>query len=136
PAGTAATFTLTVRVDPGAVVFPGQQSTVTNTVTVSSGTTDPDPADNSATATTSVNALADLGVALTDAPDPVVRGNPLTYKIALPNVGPSNSRQVQITVPIPAGTTFVSFAPPGFPWIASTPPVRGTGVVIVTPISP
>ena len=56
PLAGSAAFTLTVRVDPAAA----DGTTVTNTAGVSSATLDPDPLDNSATATTTVGLALDL----------------------------------------------------------------------------
>jgi uncharacterized repeat protein (TIGR01451 family) len=59
---------------------------------------------------------ADLAVTKTDILDPVVAGSNLTYTITVTNAGPNNARSVQLTDPVPASTTFVSFtAPPAGP---------------------
>src|SRR5204863_10172109 len=41
-------------------------------------------------------------------PDPVTAGNNLSYTITVTNGGPSFARSVQVTDPVPAGTSFVS----------------------------
>jgi uncharacterized repeat protein (TIGR01451 family) len=56
PSGTSAAFTLVARVDATAPAG----TAITNTASVSSSTTDLDPADNAATATTSVGLALDL----------------------------------------------------------------------------
>src|SRR5436305_15212940 len=43
-----------------------------------------------------------------DSPDPVTAGNNLSYTITVINGGPSFARSVQVTDPVPAGTSFVS----------------------------
>ncbi len=51
---------------------------------------------------------ADLSVTLADAPDPVNAGENLTYTVTATNNGPSDAANVSITLPLPAGTSFVS----------------------------
>ncbi|HZI67739.1 MAG TPA: IPT/TIG domain-containing protein [Thermoanaerobaculia bacterium] len=88
-------------------------SSVSNTASVSSQTADSNLANNSATATTSVTTTAstDLSITKTDSPDPVLSGNNLTYTITVDNIGPNNATSVEISDPLPGGTTFVSCAP-------------------------
>jgi uncharacterized repeat protein (TIGR01451 family) len=50
----------------------------------------------------------DLLVTLTDAPDPVGVGSPLTYTVQVANTGPSTASNVQLTDTLPAGVEFVS----------------------------
>jgi uncharacterized repeat protein (TIGR01451 family) len=51
---------------------------------------------------------ADLTLSVTDAPDPVVVNNELTYSATITNNGPSSTAGVQINISLPAGATFVS----------------------------
>jgi uncharacterized repeat protein (TIGR01451 family) len=81
---------------------------LTNTAAASATTVDPVPGNNSATATTVVNAAADLSLSKTDAPDPVLVGSNLTYMLTVTNDGPSDAAGVSISDPLPAGVTFVS----------------------------
>ncbi|MEA2558676.1 MAG: uncharacterized protein QOH06_180 [Acidobacteriota bacterium] len=104
-----AVFTLTVAVDPG--VAAG--TVLSNTVEITSATGDPDSADHSATATTTVAASADLSVTKVDSPDPVDAGENLTYTITVTNDGPSNAASVSLSDTLPAETTFVSLSSPG-----------------------
>ena len=106
-AGGSGVFTLVVNVNAG--VASG--TIIGNTATVGSSTFDPNTSNNSATATTTVNASADLSVTKTDSPDPVIAGNNLTYTITVSNAGPSDAA-VQLSDSVPTGTTFVSFAAP------------------------
>lgn len=53
----------------------------------------------------------DLVTTKTDAPDPVLAGQTLTYTIAVGNSGPDNATGVTLTDTLPAGTTFVSATP-------------------------
>jgi len=74
---------------------------------------------------------ADLQVAKTDSPDPVVAGANITYTITVTNAGPGTAQNVSFSDPVPTGTTFVSFTSPGG-WTSSTPAVGGTGTVTST----
>jgi hypothetical protein len=124
PAG-GANFTLVVSVSAAATAG----SVISNTVTVASATTDPTPGNNSATATTTVGAgSADLAVTKTDAPDPVVAGQNITYTITASNAGPSNATTATLTDTLPAGTTFVSLSTPAG-WTCTTPAVGAGGTV-------
>jgi uncharacterized repeat protein (TIGR01451 family) len=51
---------------------------------------------------------ADLAVTLTDSPDPVPQGSPLTYTAAVVNNGPSAATSVTLTDTLPAQVSFVS----------------------------
>jgi len=51
---------------------------------------------------------ADLSVAKTDSPDPLLVGANLTYNITVTNAGPATANNVTLTDPLPAGVTFVS----------------------------
>ena len=79
-----------------------------NFATVTSDTDDPIPGNNSANATTTVDTEADLVIAMTDNPDPVIAGNQLTYTITVTNGGPSDAQNVVVTDTLPAGVTFDS----------------------------
>ena len=54
---------------------------------------------------------ADLAITLTDVPDPVVAGTQLTYTATAINNGAFPADGVSISLPLPAGTTFVSATP-------------------------
>src|SRR5262249_43358696 len=88
-------------------------TTITNTATVAlvgAGVVDPNPANDTDTETTTVNAQADIQVIKTDAPDPVIAGQNVTYTISVTNAGPSDAQNVTLSDTVPTGTTFVSFA--------------------------
>ena len=104
---TAVTRTATIV----ALVSPAQLANLSATATASSSTTDLTPGNNSATAATTVNTSADLSITLTDTPDPVIAGTNLTYVATLSNAGPSDAQGATITLPLPAGTSFVSTSP-------------------------
>ncbi len=126
-AGGTAAFTVVAKLDLTVV----NDSTLTATVTTSSSATDPTPGNNSATTTTLAKSGADLQIALTDSPDPVIAGTELTYTIDLINNGPLDANSASVTDTLPAGTTFVSLTTPAG-WSATTPAVGGTGAVTIT----
>ena len=105
--GGTATYFLTGTVDPAAT------GTLANTVTVAMppGGFDPNTADNTATDTDTVVPEADVAVAKTDTPDPVLPGGTLTYTVTVSNLGPSTATGVTMTDTLPAGVTFVSSVP-------------------------
>jgi uncharacterized repeat protein (TIGR01451 family) len=99
--------------------------------------TDPDGNTSEFSATfppTIVPASSDVGVVLSDAPDPVTAGANLTYTIGVTNAGPDAASGVQVRFSIPAGTTFVSVAAPQG-WLATAPAVGGIGDVVVSIVS-
>src|SRR6267142_1805545 len=68
--------------------------------------------DTAGPVTTLVVTEADLVVAKTDTPDPVVAGNNITYTITVNNGGPSDAQTVVMEDMVPTGTTFVSLTLP------------------------
>jgi len=119
-----AVFTLTVNV--GAGVAGG--TALFNTAIVGAATGDPNGANNSATATTTVAASADLQVTKVDTPDPVTAGNDLVYTITVTQAGPSAAAAATLSDTLPVGTTFVSLTSPAG-WSCSTPAVGAGGTV-------
>jgi von Willebrand factor A domain-containing protein 7 len=74
---------------------------------------------------------ADLTLALTATPSPVVTGSDLTYALTVTNNGPGLSQNVVLTDTLFAGVTFKSLTfPPG--WLCSTPAVGAVGTVTCT----
>ncbi len=100
--GASATFTLVVTPSAGAA------ASINNTATVNSTTSDPNAANNSQTATTTVNPIADLAITKTDTPDPAAVSSNITYTITVTNNGPSSATGVSFTDNVPANVTFVS----------------------------
>jgi uncharacterized repeat protein (TIGR01451 family) len=73
--------------------------------------------DDLASGTDSVNITveaapptADLGLTMTDSPDPVTSGLVVRYTITVTNDGPDDAHATTLTDTIPAGTTFVGAA--------------------------
>ncbi|MEM4531104.1 MAG: DUF11 domain-containing protein, partial [Thermofilaceae archaeon] len=103
--GQQVTITITGTVSPGA------SGKLTNSVTVTSGTPDPDTKNNSATATTTVDIVADLAVTKTVSPSVARPGDTITYTVTVKNSGPSDAPNVVLTETYPAGFTFGSATP-------------------------
>jgi len=90
-AGESRTATIVLRALVGGVL--------TNQVGVGSqDSTDPDLTNNNATATTVVdaNSDADLAVTIFDNPDPVIRGQAVTYTVTVINRGPATATGVRL----------------------------------------
>ena len=92
-------------------VTPQAPGVLTNQAGVISLIPDPNPADNSASEDTTVDAAADLSLTKSDSPDPVLVGELLTYTLAVQNSGPQDATGVQLTDTLPAGVTFDSAIP-------------------------
>ncbi|MFN2610780.1 MAG: hypothetical protein ABR507_07920, partial [Actinomycetota bacterium] len=102
--GSSKTFLIATRVSQS---FTG--AVITNTAFIASTlTSDPNPANDQATTTTTVNTSADLQLTKADSPDPVVAGNTLTYTLTITNNGPSDAGSFSVTDTVPSGTTFLS----------------------------
>src|SRR5262245_28379627 len=131
-AGATATFILVVNVNSGTA----NGTILTNTATVSSGSSDPNAANNSDTETTTVQSgisAADLSLTKSDLPDPAAAGSNISYTMTVTNAGPSAAASVSLTDTLPANTTFVSLVQNSGPaFTVTTPPVGGTGAVTAT----
>lgn len=103
PAGATRTVTI--------VTIPTQVGTVSNSATVTSttGSTDPDPGDDSSTILVPVNpsAIADLSVVKTANPNPATVGEPLTFTLTVGNAGPDASG-ASVSDLLPAGVNLQS----------------------------
>lgn len=102
PMGAMSTFTLTVAVPQDAV------GTLTNVAEAEASTGDPNPGNNDATLVTGIDLESDLGVLISDAPDPVVASGTVTYTVQVVNNGPSDARGVQVTDALPEGVVIAS----------------------------
>ncbi len=104
----AETFFVNLTNVTGALVGDGQgQGTITNDDTI------------------------DLAVTISDAPDPAVRGGNVTYTVTVANNGSLPPTAAALSIPLPAGTTFVSLSTPGV-WSATTPAVGANGTIHAT----
>jgi uncharacterized repeat protein (TIGR01451 family) len=80
------------------VTAPGTTGQITNSATVSTTATDPDPSNNTASEdTTVVDPGADLSVAKFAEPDPAATSAPLTYTLLVSNSGPDDATGVTVT---------------------------------------
>jgi uncharacterized repeat protein (TIGR01451 family) len=134
-AGGSSTFPVVLQVTAGTA-----SGTVISAVAdVTASTTDPNYANNEATATTIVASAgqADLAVRSTGLPNPVTPGNNITYTQSITNIGPtaitaSGTTNVTFTDAIPAnaalGAAFT--APAG--WTCNTIAVGATGTFACT----
>jgi uncharacterized repeat protein (TIGR01451 family) len=89
-------------------------SSVTDTASVTSSTTDPNSGNNSSSFTSTVATSADLAVTKTG-PATIVPGTLVTYTITLTDSGPSDAQTVALTDALPAGLTLVSETQTGGP---------------------
>jgi len=106
---------------------PAIAGNITNTAAVSSLTSDPDLANNTATTVTLANAFADLSVAVADSPDPVqgsvVAGcggaECVSYTIDVANAGPDPAAAIKVTTVLPPNGSFYSAFGTG--WVCPAP---------------
>lgn len=98
--GATRTATIVGLIDSGVPA-----STLTNTATASSTTADPRPADNRATAQTTVTPGADLRVTKVATDATVVAGGRARFAITVTNAGPSDAADVTLADPAVAGLT-------------------------------
>lgn len=135
--GASAQFTLTVGIDAG--IADG--TVLSNTANVASFTSDTDPANDSATVTTTIDAPeADLRTTANASPDPVAPGATLNYTLQVYNDGPAAAANATLAATLPAGTTFVSLSAPGG-WSTTAPAVGsggdiGAGIASLPPGGP
>jgi uncharacterized repeat protein (TIGR01451 family)/LPXTG-motif cell wall-anchored protein len=101
----AANATVTVTVS--AAVDASTTAPVSNSATVGSATSDPDPASNTASTTTPVTTAAHL-VTVKSASVPFVAGQPGTWTITVTNLGPSDAQATTVTDHPPAGYAVVT----------------------------
>jgi uncharacterized repeat protein (TIGR01451 family) len=110
---------------------------IVDTATLLSVTeTDTNSANNSASFTTTVVAVADLSIVKGDAPDPVNAGGNLTYTLDVTNAGPDASGPITVTDFLPAGTTFVSFAGTNWACLGTTTVTCTAPLVLASASSP
>jgi uncharacterized repeat protein (TIGR01451 family) len=128
--GTA-TFTYTVTVNAGTAAG----TAINSTATVTSATTDPNLANNSATATDVVAAAgqADLSMANTPSVSTTAAGTNVTYTQVITNLGPAatTAATATLTETVPANMNFQSITHPAG-WTCTTPAVGGTGTITCT----
>jgi uncharacterized repeat protein (TIGR01451 family) len=88
---------------------PNAAGLITNTAAVFGRETDPHPANNTASAITSVVLpFADVGVSLAAATNSLVSANPISYTVTVTNRGPENAVNIVVTDSLPKGLGFGS----------------------------
>ena len=91
---------------------PSQAGQITNTASVTTSDTDPDPSNNTATVDTTVVAPgADLALEKFADPDPAATASELIYTLEVANRGPDDATGVTVTDILPEGVTFDSASP-------------------------
>ncbi len=103
PAGGSVNIELVVQANPSLAA-----GSLVNTATVSSPTHDPDPSNNSSTATSKVTQSADVAIVKTFDTSPTVAGLSQSFTIQATNHGPSNASNVVVTDPLPTIFSLVS----------------------------
>ena len=68
---------------------------------MSAATADPALVNNAASATTTVDPVADLSLTKSDSPDPVLSGHELTYTLGVHNNGPASAPSVSLSDTLP-----------------------------------
>ena len=126
-ANATASFTFVVQVT--TTVASG--STITDTASVASTTSDPNSGNNSASASVQVGDSADLSVTNVASPIPVLANANITYTQAVTNAGPSTATAARLTESTPPNSTFQSITTPAG-WSCITPAVGGTGLINCT----
>jgi len=101
-AGAAHTFTIKAHVGAGVT------GTLANLATVGSETPDPEPGNNESEIETPTTPEADLSIEKTASTSELIPGSELTYELKIENHGPSAAKNVEVSDPIPAETSFVS----------------------------
>jgi len=105
--GETAVFEVVVKVGSG---VPGATIITNNAVAANTGgPTDPVPANNTGTATTTVIAQADLSITKTDGATTEVPGTSVTYTIVATNSGPSDANGVSVVDTFPGTLTGVTY---------------------------
>jgi uncharacterized repeat protein (TIGR01451 family) len=128
--GNTATFSFVVHV----TASTPNGTIITNTANVSTTTPDPISANDSATATANVAAVADL-VVTKSGPSSIDADSDITYVITLTNEGPSDATTVTLTDPLPPQTTFVSLTQTTGPTFACTAPAVGANGTVTCTIA-
>jgi uncharacterized repeat protein (TIGR01451 family) len=111
------TFTLVVQVNAATAVG----TVITDIANVTSGTADPNLANNTASVQTTVGSAtgADLSITNTATPNPVLAGSNITYTVVVKNNGVAAATGITFSEAIPANTTFVSDTPVPGGWSCS-----------------
>jgi uncharacterized repeat protein (TIGR01451 family) len=99
--GDSREFVVTVSLAPDATA-------VSNTVTVSGTTPDPNPGNDTATAEFDAGASADVSITKVASPGTINQGETSVFTLEVKNLGPSVAENVVVNDPLPAGLIYVS----------------------------
>ena len=128
PSVAAAGGSVTVEITTN--VGSALSGSITNSVTISGGGVNDPPEGNSATVTTELEALVDVGVALTGPETAVPGDGTIEYTLVIANTGPSVASDVSVVYFLPAGVNLQSVTLDG---AAVTPTVEDDEVEFVIP---
>jgi len=122
-AASVSNFTVAVKVNAATAV--GTQ--IVDVDTISSGTADPVPANNSATAVTTVGTATGADIVTTNVSSAATTaiGGTFTVTAVATNQGPQNAANATFIEAIPSGAAFAGFTPPAG-WTCFTPAVGAT----------
>ncbi|MEM1332021.1 MAG: hypothetical protein AAGG08_01065, partial [Actinomycetota bacterium] len=110
-AGDSITVTVTGTIQSGATSVDDNTATFASVDDPTIAQSDPDPTNDSSTATATLVTNADLDLTKTfDAPATVVAGETIGFTLAAINNGPSDATTVVLTDTVPAGFTIDSFS--------------------------
>lgn len=131
-ASLAARANGTIVID--ANVDAARTGTLSNSATItSSGTTDPTPSNNTATSSTPVATSVDLGVTISDSPEPVFPSSTLTYTVVVTKSGPSVAANATLTIALDPQTTLQSLSPNAGWSCSGTSTITCTNAALTTP---
>ncbi|MEM7093500.1 MAG: hypothetical protein AAF567_10900 [Actinomycetota bacterium] len=105
PLGVGATDSAVITVLADA---DGPATTVTNTATVTSDTTDPNVTNNDGSETTEIVRSTDVSIIKSGPTAVVSAGTDLAYTLTVTNVGPSTAKNTVVSDVLPTGTTLAS----------------------------
>jgi uncharacterized repeat protein (TIGR01451 family) len=122
-----ATFSIVARVSTAAP----DNLKLTNKVTASTNSSDPNTSNNTSTATTTVVApKSDLSISKHTAPDSVQAGGNISYTIFVYNAGPTAASNVSLVDMLPAGTTLIQQSQTGGPsFVLGSTPTQVTNTI-------
>jgi uncharacterized repeat protein (TIGR01451 family) len=111
-ASLAAGANATITVDALTPVTPG---TYVNTAMVSSATTDPDTANNTASASITVlSVTADLAITKSSSSSTIASGSTFNFQLQVTNLGPDPAGGIVVSDPLPGRFSLVSIAAGGW----------------------
>lgn len=124
------------------LVAPGDAisgTTSVNTALIETSASDRDLSNNTATAPSTVVAVADLALAKNGPTVPIRSGAVVTYTLSWRNLGPSVARQAQVVETLPPGFTLIRALPapratgnPTLTWELGDLAVGSSGVITLT----